>query len=231
MSFESHHTRKINEARRLSGWILRVFKTREHLPMLTLFKSLILPRIEYCCILTSPYKAGEIAELEGIQRSFTSKIESVKHLNYWDRLKHLKLYSLERRRERYLIIYTWKILEGLVPNFSSQSSKVSCFLSARHGRKCKIPPLKHRGKVGTIRENFICVKGPRLFNILPAHIRDMSGISLDSFKGYLDKFLLTLPDEPSVSGYVASRAAESNSLVDQIHYSRAWAMPGPQEDI
>ena len=181
LSFESHHQRKINEARRLSGWVLRVFKTREQLPMLTLFKSLILPRIEYCCILTSPFKAGEISDIEGIQRSFTAQIENVKHLNYWERLQYLKLYSLERRRERYIVIYTWKILEGLVPNFSTNSSKTTCYWSDRHGRKCKIPTLRHRGSVGTKREHFLSVKGPRLFNTLPSYLRNCAGQSLAVF--------------------------------------------------
>ena len=37
-------------------------------------------------------------------------------LPYTKRLKMLNLNSLHRRRERYCIIYLWKILEGLVPN-------------------------------------------------------------------------------------------------------------------
>ena len=35
----------------------------------------------------------------------THKITEVQHLNYWERLNELKLYSLQRRRERYIIIY------------------------------------------------------------------------------------------------------------------------------
>ena len=231
INFESHNQNKINEIRRLSGWILRVFKTREPSPMLTLFKSLILPRIEYCCILTSPYKIGEIADIEGIQRSFTAQITSVKHLDYWKRLQHLNMYSLERRRERYIIIYTWKILEGLVPNFVSISSKITCQWSMRRGRLCKIPPLNHSGRIKTTRENFLSVKGPRLFNTLPQTIRNITGTSLSVFKQNLDKFIKRIPDEPSLPGYAQYREARSNSMVDQVpcYNRRAWAMPGPQE--
>ena len=39
-------------------------------------------------------------------------------LSYPERLTVLKLYSVQRRRERYIIIYVWKILECQVPNFS-----------------------------------------------------------------------------------------------------------------
>ena len=41
--------------------------------------------------------------------TFTYKITEVQHLNYWERLRELKLYSLQRRRERYIIIHIWKI--------------------------------------------------------------------------------------------------------------------------
>ena len=38
--------------------------------------------------------------------------------SYSDRLSLLRLYSLQRRRERYCIIYVWKRIEDLVPNLS-----------------------------------------------------------------------------------------------------------------
>ncbi|KAG0697989.1 hypothetical protein GWK47_026160 [Chionoecetes opilio] len=69
--------------------------------MLTLYKSLVVPLLEYCCQLWSPWKVGEKQSLEAVQRSFTSKISAVRDLDYWDRLEKLNLFSLERRRERF----------------------------------------------------------------------------------------------------------------------------------
>ena len=40
----------------------------------------------------------------------------MKGLSYPERLTVLKMYSLQRRRERYIIIYVWKSLARLVPN-------------------------------------------------------------------------------------------------------------------
>ena len=54
--------------------------------------------------------------IEGIQRTFTYEITEVPHLNYWERLHELKLYSLLRRRDHYIIIYIWKIMQHMVPN-------------------------------------------------------------------------------------------------------------------
>ena len=40
-------------------------------------------------------------------------------LDYAQRLKELKRSSIQRRHERFKIIYLYKIKEGLVPNISS----------------------------------------------------------------------------------------------------------------
>ena len=67
-------------------------------------------------------------------------------LSYNERLKALKLYSLQRRRERYCIIYVCKVLEGLVPNFSHQ---ITATLSDRRGRSCTISNV-NVGRKGTL---------------------------------------------------------------------------------
>ena len=114
----------------LSGWILRTFTTRDSITMMTLFKSLMLPRLDYGSQLWSPHLVKHIDQLEKIQRSFTKHITGMQSLEYNERLVFLKLYSLQRRLERYCIIYVWKIIEGLVPNFS----KPICSYSERRGR-------------------------------------------------------------------------------------------------
>ena len=98
------------------GWLLRVSKSRKLSLMLTLLKSLVIPLLQYCCQLWNQWKAKDIQAIEAIQRTLTYKITEVQHLNYWERLHEVKLYSLQRRRERYLIIYIWKMTQHMVPN-------------------------------------------------------------------------------------------------------------------
>ena len=43
------------------------------------------------------------------------------------------MYSLQNRRERYGIIYVWKIIKELVPNLSDP---ITCSFSDRRGRAC-----------------------------------------------------------------------------------------------
>ena len=82
--------------------------------LIPLYKSLIISSLEYCCQIWSPHAINEIQLIENVQRTFTRRLIGSDH-DYWERLKILNLYSLQRRRERYIIIYNWKVLEGLVP--------------------------------------------------------------------------------------------------------------------
>merc|ERR1712240_165367 len=72
--------------------------------------------MEYCCIVWSPVNQKWIYELEKIQKNFTKKIKVMEELNYHERLKKINMYSLERRRERYMITYGWQQLEGIKEN-------------------------------------------------------------------------------------------------------------------
>ena len=122
------------------GWVLRVFQSLERTLMLTLLKSLVIPLIEYCCQLWNPWKTKDIQAIEAIQRTFTYKITEVQHLNYWERLHELKLYSLQRRRERYIIIHIWKITQHMVPNIDGTiiGHTIKTRKHPRHGTQCVI---------------------------------------------------------------------------------------------
>ena len=131
--------------RNLIVWIFRTFKTRNHSAMTTLYKVLVIPVLEYCSVLWGPTSPGLIQMLEAIQWSFLRKFAYGS--DYWVCIQNMKIYSLERRRERYCIIYVWKILEGLLPNING---KVKVTQSDRRGRHCSIPSINNTGKLDTI---------------------------------------------------------------------------------
>ena len=215
-TFREHIDNVINNSNQLCGWVLRTFKTRQKLPMLTLWKSLIRSKLEYCCPLWSPTNISNIQGLEQLQRNFFRKISGIQNLSYWEQLKNLSMYSLERRRERYNIIYVWKIMEKQVPNFSQLNhSGIQEYWNPRRGRYCTVPAINLRssGRIQAIRNSSFGIRGPRLFNTLPAHIRNLSGCSVEAFKHSLDNYLTTVPDEPQIRGYTAMRRAETNSLL------------------
>ena len=137
--FGDHISNLVMKCRRKMGWILRVFTTRDQVPMMTLYKSLVVPIAEYCCQLWNPAAVGLITAVEGIQRTFTSKIAGMQNLSYWERLKRLNLYSLQRRRERYLVIYVWKIIQGLSPNFKGDDLKIKNYGDGSASVSCQLP--------------------------------------------------------------------------------------------
>ena len=64
------------------------------------------------------------------------------------------------------------------------------------------------------RESSLKVKGARLFNLVPQHLRGLTGVSVDTFKAALDDWLAGIPDQPTTPG--RQRAALTNSLIDQV---------------
>ena len=199
LEFKDHCNLVVKKGRSMSSWVLRTFRNRSKKCMLPLYKSLVLKRMEYCSQLWCPYKKGDIQNLEHIQWSFIRKIKECHGLTYWQALSKLKMYSIQRRFERYRIIHIWKIIEGLVPNISSNPLNV--VNSIRTGRKIFIRNNLTSSCLGLLRYYSLPVHGARLFNILPAFIRNKSNCSTLSFKSTLDKFLEYIDDEPQIVGY------------------------------
>ena len=133
-------------------------------------------------------------------------------MNYWDKLNYLNIYSQERRRERYQIIFLWKISQGSVSGYDV----VFTSRGIRRGRQFipnHIDP-KAPALVRKARENSLGVRGARIFNLLPENMRTMNTEHVDMFKNHLDIFLASIPDEPTMPGL--GRAADSNSLLHQL---------------
>jgi len=219
LSWTPHISMIAERARKVAAWVLSAFKSRNKLTMMTLYKSLVRSHLEYCCPLWSSSKNADIQQLEGVQRTFTSRIAGYRHLNYWQRLKALNLMSLQRRRERYMIIHMWKILHGKYPN----DLNIQFSHSSRHGKKAVIPLLAKSTsqRNQTLQETSFRVVGPRLWNIIPAHLHGIEEPLL--FKEKLTEFVKSFPDEPSVAGYICR---SGNSLLDWTKNKAAFVLSG-----
>ena len=214
LSFRAHIDKMRKQTNKLIGWVFRTFRTRSKKVMMTVWRSLIQPKLDYCSQLWSPSDATTINMLEDIQRNFSSRVSGMKDKDYWERLKELRLYSQERRRERYAIIFIWKCAVGLVDGY-----KMVFTNNARRGRLCEVRPVNRNAptQVRRVAESSLAVKGARCFNLLPRAVRDVPlplSRSVVPFKTKLDTFLSTVPDQPTVQ--CRRRPASSNSLLDQI---------------
>ena len=151
-------------------------------------------RMDYGSQLWSPYLTKHINMIEKTQRSFTRYISGMQGLSYQERLAVLKLYSLQRRRERYIIIYVWKILECQVPNFSPPIVLEHLIVEEEHVLHLMLV-------LGTLAYNSFRWRVIRMFNQLPLSLRNTTVCSVYSFKKKLDLYLSTVPDIPCRPGF------------------------------
>ena len=180
--------------------------------MKTIWKSLVQPKLDYCSQFWSPGDQDSINRIESVQKHFVYQIAGSDRENYWSLLEKYCLNSQERRRERYLIIFLWKISQGLVNGYSKDFSSVF----GRRGRLA-VPNVVVNSSTAAVRrarESSIGVKGVQIFNLLPIDIRNIDSANVETFKRSLDTFLSSIPDQPTVPGQ--GRAAETNSLLHQI---------------
>ena len=89
-------------------------------------------------------------------------------------------------------------------------------LNPRRGRLAIPAPINNNANsnVKKAREASFAIKGAKIFNLLPASLRNLNSSNVDAFKNNLDLYLSEIPDQPTIPGQ--ARAANTNSLIDQI---------------
>lgn len=232
LTFTYHIHKVIKKGKQMAGWILRTFKGRTLPVMKTLLKQLVVPCVEYCSILWDPQNQALINRLESVQKNFTSRIayrNGTEHLNYWQRLKELKIYSLQRRRERYAILYTWKVLHGIYPNPGIKLNEAFPNIHEAHpnqgiditsyNERSSVIAAGHQTDESHPRlENLSILKRCcELYNATPPSMRHLmepnDTPSYTKFKTSLDAWLQEIPDQPTIPGN--HRIATTNSIISQ----------------
>ena len=152
------------KARQKAVWVLAVFRSRSKDIIITLYKSMVRSQPEYCSLLWNPAKISSIQELESVQKVFTSKISGMTELNYWDLLRQLSLLSLQRRRERYIILHMWKVLHSITSN----DLNVEFVHRPRLGHQAKVPVSNRSSSAFHLSayEHSFAVMGPKLWNCI-----------------------------------------------------------------
>ena len=221
--FREHISKIVAEGNQLAGWAKRVFHDSHDHVILTILRSLIIPKLEYCSPLWSPVDATHIQLLESVQEKLTRYMKRFRKYDhnlkiyictspYHERLRTLGIPSLQRRRERYQIIYLFKIFHSIVPNPGIPEPVYT---------RRKITAVKERLSkksptwVRTIHEQSFFSQAISLWNILPPYLKERAKTKApkamtNTYKEALDAYLNKIPDQP---GQVE---AKENSLVHQI---------------
>lgn len=122
------------------------FNTRTKEQMLTNWKAFLLSHLVYCFPLRPLCSAKLPAEFEAFQCQYSKTIEAVLCTSNGDWLRN-QFYSLQRRRESYAIIYSWKILEGPVPNLGIKFYQKCQNWPLFYCNKCTIFSIRMRHEV------------------------------------------------------------------------------------
>ncbi len=77
-----------------------------------LYCALVRPHLEYVMEANAPTLRADKNQLERVQRLPTRLVRGLRHVPYEERLPHLNLFSLERRRLRTGLILAFKIFKG-----------------------------------------------------------------------------------------------------------------------
>ena len=87
--------------------------SRDLTSLVRAFRTYVRPILQYCTVAWNPMLKKDIETLEKVQRRFTKHIPGLKDVTYCQRLARLKLDSLELRRVRLDLMFTYKLVFGL----------------------------------------------------------------------------------------------------------------------
>ena len=205
----------VEKSNKKINWILRTF-THRSIPFLrSLWLLLVQPHMDYASPLWCPVGIKEdIIKAENPLRNLTRRGAGMMQFSYWERLKQFKLFSNNRRMERYRAFYIWKSLNRLVPSLNLEWSDTV----TTRGPQLMIPGLagvQEGVKARMLRG--MRFEGVKIFNSLPITLRTWTGTK-DSFKKGLDLYLAMIPDCPITETLIPDckdcHDRPSNSIVD-----------------
>ena len=173
----------VKKANKVLGMIKRTFSYIDKTMFTLLYKVFIRPHLEYCQQVWAPYLIKDITLLEDVQRRATRLVPSLEGLTYEERLKELKLYSLEERRIRGDLILMYRIITGDIKVDVSQLFTLDTNSKTRgHDKKIKINKVCKT----SLRQNYFTERVGIPWNKLPEYI--VNSKSVDEFKNKYDKW-------------------------------------------
>jgi len=115
LSFDVHISKTVARAFTRANLIHKCFTSRDAATLWRAFVVYVWPLLEYGLPrVWSPHRVGQVKRVESVQRKFTKRLPGHYSLDCKSRLMRLHADSLELRRLRYDLIYTYKVVFGLV---------------------------------------------------------------------------------------------------------------------
>ncbi len=182
LKFHSHVSQAVKKASRMLALIRRAFSCHDEDTIPHLFKGLVRPLLEYGNLIWHPQFMMDVKEVEKVQRRVTKMVPIYKDLPYEERLKVLKMPSLQYRRKRGDMIQVFKIVRRIDRLDPADFFEFPPYPATR-GHRAKIYKQRCRLKV---RENAFSQRVVNDWNSLSDEI--VSAETVNQFKARLDRY-------------------------------------------
>ena len=181
LKFHAQAASASRKANQILGVVRRAFANLDSETLPLLYKSLVRPLLEYGNTIWGPFYRGDQIMLEQVQRRATRLIPGIRHMTYEERLRYLKLPSLEYRRKRGDMIWMYNLITGRTGLNKDE------FLQMAPGSTTRGHALKVFKPVALSRErrNHLCIRSVTDWNSLPSWVVDSENTNI--FKNNLDK--------------------------------------------
>ena len=161
----------------------KCFISRDIFTLVRVFKIYVRPLLEYASCTWSPHHILKIKQVESVQRKFTKRMPGYASLSYEDRLLRLELDSLEMRRLRQDLLFTYKIVFNLVDKAANNMFTLADTLYSIRTRGHPYKLHLHNSRID-VRKYFFSERVIIPWNNLPATPEHFS--SLLSFKRFIN---------------------------------------------
>ena len=181
LKFRTQAAEAVKKANRVLGAIRRSFANIDSQTLPLLYKTLVRPLLEYGNAIWGPHNKEDQLMVERVQRRATRLVSHIRDLPYSERLRILRLPSLQYRRRRGDVILCYQVMHSKLDlpreNFFAEPT---CRITRGHPLKVAKPHAQSRA-----RSNHWSIRVINDWNSLPAEV--VMAPSLNEFKSLLDK--------------------------------------------
>ena len=180
---DRHIDESVKKANQILGQIYRTIEYKSVENILPLYLTLVRPHLEYCVQAWAPYYTKDIDKLEKVKKRALRMIPELNGLSYEEKLQHLNLFSLSKRRLRGDMIETFKIFQGIDNISSDIFFNLNKSNTRGHAYKLYKGPFKRQ-----CRQYFYSQRVIDPWNKLPSEV--VEARSLNMFKNKLDTYFI-----------------------------------------